>query len=370
MAKNSKTQTMPTGTSKKDLANLAIKQIKDNFGEGSIMKMGEIAQDIEVISSGSLGVDMVLGVGGFGRGRVVEIYGPEASGKTSLALATIAQAQKQGGIAAFVDAEHALDPNLAANIGVNLDELYISQPNNGEEALDIVDNLVRSNAFDIVVVDSVAALVPKSELEGDMGDSSMGVQARLMSQALRKLTAIISKSKTIVIFINQLRLKIGVMFGNPETTTGGQALKFYASQRLEVRKTGALKSGDKTIGIRVKVKVAKNKLASPFGAVEIDLIFDEPGIFSRSSEILDIGQIYELVEKSGNSYSIKFDKETIKLAVGRDNARKALLSQPELMTKVEDAVREKFKQNRSAVVNKDVAATVSNGEDETATEEV
>jgi len=327
---------------KQKLAKLVVNQIQDNFGKGAIMKMGEVNREVEVISTGVISVDIALGVGGFGRGRVIEIYGPEASGKTSLTLSAIAEAQKKGGIAAFVDAEHALDPNLAKSIGVNLDELYVSQPGSGEEALEIVDTLVRSNAFDIIVVDSVAALVPKSELEGNMGDSSVGVQARLMSQALRKLTSIISKSKTVVVFINQLRLKIGVMFGSPETTTGGQALKFYASQRLDVRKIGTLKSGDQNIGIRVRVKVVKNKLASPFTFSELDLIFSEPGVFSKSSEVLELGQKYGVVEKSGNTYYFLNGKDKIKLGVGKDNSRKELIANQELLSQAEIIIREAF----------------------------
>jgi len=338
MAKGNKSE---KNFDKKELAKLAISQIKGTFGEGSIMKMGEVVdKDVEVVSTGVLGVDMVLGVGGFAKGRVVEVYGPESSGKTSLALSTIAQAQKDGGIAAFVDAEHALDPVLASNIGVDINNLYVSQPNSGEEALEIVDNLVRANAFDIIVVDSVAALVPKSELEGEMGDSSMGVQARLMSQALRKLTGVISKSKTVVVFLNQLRLKIGVVFGNPETTTGGQALKFYCSQRLELRKSGTLKSGSDNIGIRVRVKVVKNKLASPFKTAEVDMIFDEKGVFSKSSEVIDIGQLVGVIEKTGNTYTTKLEKGEEKLGVGRDNARKYLLERPELLKDLWDKIRE------------------------------
>ena len=254
---------------KRKMADLIIGQIRTTYGQGSIMKMNEILdQDISIISTGSLSVDLATGVGGFPKGRVIEIYGPESSGKTSLALATIAQSQKTGGLAAFIDAEHALDPEWASKIGVNLNDLYVSQPSNGEEALEIVDNLVRSNAFDIIVIDSVAALVPRAEIEGAMGDASMGVHARLMSQALRKLTGAISKSNTTVIFLNQIRMKIGVMFGNPETTTGGQALKFFASMRLDIRKIGQLKSGNDIVGYRARVKIVKNKVAAPFKQVE------------------------------------------------------------------------------------------------------
>lgn len=318
-------QTHMNMAEKQKMADLIISQIKSTFGQGSIMKMDEtVNTEVEVISTGSLSVDLATGVGGLPKGRVVEIYGPESSGKTSLALSAVAQAQKKGGIAAFVDAEHALDPEWAAKLGVNVNDLYLSQPSNGEEALEIVDNLVRSNAFDIVVVDSVAALVPRSELEGNMGDSQMGVQARLMSQALRKLTGVISKSKTVVVFINQIRLKIGVMFGNPETTTGGQALKFFASQRFDVRKIGTLKSGNENVGVRVRVKIVKNKLAAPFKTVEFDMMFDEPGVFSTAGEVVDIGVNYGVIEKTGNTYKLKLSKEDIKLGIGRENAKKYL----------------------------------------------
>jgi recombination protein RecA len=346
MTKTSKTtNTKDEDTnSKLELANLAIKQIKSNFGEGSIMRMGDKADTVhDIVSTGIMGLDIALGVGGLAKGRIVEIYGPESSGKTSITLSTIAQAQKAGGVAAFIDAEHALDPALASNIGVDIKNLFLSQPSSGEEALEIVDNLVRANAFDVIVIDSVAALVPKSELEGDMGDSSMGVQARLMSQALRKLTGAISRSKTVVIFINQLRLKIGVVFGNPETTTGGQALKFYATQRIDVRKSGSLKSGNDNIGIRIKAKVVKNKLASPFKVSEFDMIFDEPGVFSKAGEIIDLGTPYEVIEKSGNTYTAIEGKERIKLGVGREAAKKGLLEKPELMAKLEKDIKEKIK---------------------------
>ncbi len=315
---------------KKKMAELVASQIKSSFGQGSIMKMDEVINaDVEVISTGSLSIDLATGVGGLPKGRVVEIYGPESSGKTSIALAAVAQAQKKGGIAAFVDAEHALDPEWAAKLGVNVNDLYLSQPSNGEEALEIVDNLVRSNAFDIVVVDSVAALVPRSELEGNMGDSQMGVQARLMSQALRKLTGVISKSKTVVVFINQIRLKIGVMFGNPETTTGGQALKFFASQRFDVRKVGTLKSGNENVGVRVRVKIVKNKMAAPFKTVEFDMMFDEPGVISRAGEVVDIGANYDVIEKTGNTYKMILDGEEVKLGVGRENAKNYLYQNQE-----------------------------------------
>jgi recombination protein RecA len=331
---------------KKKMAELVVSQIRGEFGKGSILKMNEVADaDVEVVSSGSLSVDLATGVGGFPKGRVVEIYGPESSGKTSLALSAIAQAQKKGGVSAFVDAEHALDPEWAAKLGVNIDDLYVSQPSNGEEALEIVDNLVRSNAFDVIVVDSVAALVPKSEIEGGMGDAQMGVQARLMSQALRKLTGAISKSKTVVIFINQIRLKIGVAFGNPETTTGGQALKFFASQRLDVRKVGTLKSGADNVGVRVRVKIVKNKMAAPFKTVEFDMMFEEPGVFSMSGEIIDIGSGYNIVSKTGNTYYLNYGEgEPVKMGVGKENAKKYLYENRDLMMEVRDYIVAKFKE--------------------------
>jgi recombination protein RecA len=330
---------------KRKMADLIVSQIRTSFGQGAIMKMNEIANSqIDVISTGSLVVDIATGVGGVPKGRIVEIYGPESSGKTSLCLSTMAQAQKNGGIAAIIDAEHAFDPSWAAKFGVNLDELYVAQPNNGEEALEIVDNLVRSNAFDIIVIDSVAALVPRSEIEGNMGDSTMGVQARLMSQALRKLTGAINKSKTVVIFINQIRLKIGVMFGNPETTTGGQALKFYASQRFDVRKSGQLKNGTEDVGIRMKVKVVKNKLAAPFKVVEVDMMFNEPGVFSLAGEIIDVGVNYSVVTKTGNTYVLNLpDMEEIKLGVGREKAKDYLYSNPELIDIAKAQILKEFK---------------------------
>jgi recombination protein RecA len=330
---------------KRKMADLIVSQIRTSFGQGAIMKMNEIANSqVEVISTGSLVVDIATGVGGVPKGRIVEIYGPESSGKTSLCLATMAQAQKNGGIAAIIDAEHAFDPSWAAKFGVNLDELYVAQPNNGEEALEIVDNLVRSNAFDIIVIDSVAALVPRSEIEGNMGDSTMGVQARLMSQALRKLTGAINKSKTVVIFINQIRLKIGVMFGNPETTTGGQALKFYASQRFDVRKSGQLKNGTEDVGIRMKVKVVKNKLAAPFKVVEVDMMFNEPGVFSLAGEIIDVGVNYSVVTKTGNTYVMNLpDMEEVKLGVGREKAKDYLYAHPELIDIAKAQILKEFK---------------------------
>ncbi len=315
----------------------ALSQIRDKFGEGSIMTLSENhSMEVESIPTGSISLDLALGIGGVPKGRILEIYGPESSGKTTLAMHIVAEVQKKGGVAAFVDAEHAMDPEYASKIGVKLEELLISQPDTGEQALDIVETLVRSNAVDIIVVDSVAALTPRAEIEGEMGDSHMGLQARLMSQALRKLTAIISKSKSTVIFINQIRMKIGVMFGNPETTTGGNALKFYASLRLEVRKAAQIKSGDKIIGSRVKVKVVKNKVAAPFKTAEFDIMYNE-GI-SRAGDLLDTGVAYGVITKSGNSYTYT----DTKLGVGRENAKSFLKANDEIMTAVDMAVREKF----------------------------
>ncbi|MEO5927773.1 MAG: recombinase RecA [Patescibacteria group bacterium] len=312
-------------------AQEAIDQIKEKFGEGSIMRLGEAKKmEIEVIPTGCLSLDLALGVMGVPRGRVVEIYGPESSGKTTLAQHIVAEIQKMGGIAAFVDAEHALDPDYARKIGVKIDELLISQPDNGEQALDIVETLVRSNAVDVIVVDSVAALTPKAELEGEMGDSHMGLQARLMSQALRKLTAIISRSKATVIFINQIRQKIGVVFGNPETTTGGLALKFYSSVRIEVRRSAQIKLGEKIIGNRVKAKIVKNKVAAPFRTCEFDIMYNE-GI-SLSGDLLDTSVEAGVIKKSGNSYT--FGEE--KLGVGRENAKATLRERPELFKQIRD----------------------------------
>jgi recombination protein RecA len=318
--------------------DLAITQIERQFGKGSIMRLGssERVADVPAISTGSLSLDIALGTFGVPRGRVIEIYGPESGGKTTLALHIVAEAQKQNGIAAFVDAEHALDVTYAKKIGVNTDELLISQPDTGEQALEIAETLVRSGALDVLVVDSVAALVPKAELEGEMGDAQMGLQARLMSQALRKLTGSISKSKTTVIFINQLRMKIGVFFGNPETTTGGNALKFYSSQRLDIRKMTSIKNGQDVIGFRTKVKVVKNKLAPPFREAEFDIIFGE-GI-SREGDVLDLAAENEIVEKSGAWYSYKGDR----IGQGRDNSRIFLKENPDIMTAVENEVRAKL----------------------------
>lgn len=318
--------------------DLAITQIERQFGKGSIMKLGgaEAVADVPAISTGSLSLDIALGTFGVPRGRVIEIYGPESGGKTTLALHIVAEAQKKNGIAAYIDAEHALDVGYAKKIGVNTDDLLISQPDTGEQALEIAETLVRSGALDVLVVDSVAALVPKAELEGEMGDAQMGLQARLMSQALRKLTGSISKSKTTVIFINQLRMKIGVFFGNPETTTGGNALKFYSSQRLDIRKMTSIKNGQEVIGFRTKVKVVKNKLAPPFREAEFDIIFGE-GI-SREGDVLDLAADNGIIEKSGSWYSYKGDR----IGQGRDNSRIFLKENPDLMAQVETDVRTKL----------------------------
>ncbi|MFY9754922.1 MAG: recombinase RecA [Pseudolabrys sp.] len=314
----------------------ALSQIERQFGKGSVMKLGknDKAMDIEAISSGSLGLDIALGIGGLPRGRVVEIYGPESSGKTTLALHTIAEAQKKGGICAFVDAEHALDPIYARKLGVNVDELLISQPDAGEQALEIADTLVRSGAVDVLVVDSVAALVPRAELEGEMGDVQPGSQARLMSQALRKLTASISRSRTMVIFINQIRMKIGVMYGSPETTSGGNALKFYASVRLDIRRIGAIKERDEVIGNQTRVKVVKNKLAPPFKQVEFDIMYGE-GV-SKTGELIDLGVKANVVEKSGSWFS--YDSQRI--GQGRENAKQFLKDNPDVAAKIEAQVRQ------------------------------
>ena len=313
----------------------ALSQIEKQFGKGSIMKMGEgsIGNDIIPVSTGSLGLDIALGIGGLPRGRVVEIYGPESSGKTTLTLQVIAEMQKTGGTAAFIDAEHALDPTYAAKLGVNINDLLISQPDNGEQALEIADMLVRSGSVDIVVIDSVAALTPRAEIEGEMGDSHMGLQARLMSQALRKLTANIKRSNTLVIFINQIRMKIGVMFGSPETTTGGNALKFYASVRIDIRRTGAIKSGEEIIGSETRVKVVKNKVAPPFKTADFDILYGE-GI-SREGEIIELGVIHKVVEKSGAWYAYKGEK----IGQGKDNSRKFLKDNPEMAQEIEAKIR-------------------------------
>jgi len=314
----------------------ALSQIERNFGKGSIMRLGknDKSMDVETVSTGSLGLDIALGIGGLPRGRVVEIYGPESSGKTTLALHCLAEAQKKGGICAFIDAEHALDPIYARKLGVNVDDLLISQPDAGEQALEIADTLVRSGAVDVLVIDSVAALVPKAELEGEMGDALPGLQARLMSQALRKLTASINKSNTMVIFINQIRMKIGVMYGSPETTTGGNALKFYASVRLDIRRIGAIKERDEVVGNTTRVKVVKNKLAPPFKQVEFDIMYGE-GV-SKMGEILDLGVKAGLVEKSGAWFS--YDSQ--RLGQGRENAKAFLKANPDMTAKIEAAIRQ------------------------------
>lgn len=316
----------------------AVGQIEKSFGKGSIMKLGEAGArfEVPVISTGAMSLDIALGIGGVPRGRVCEIYGPESSGKTTLALQIIAEAQKNGGVAAFIDVEHALDPVYARNLGVNIDELYVSQPDTGEQGMEIVDMLVRSNAVDVVVVDSIAAMVPKAEIEGDMGDAHVGLQARLMSQALRKLTGIISKSRTAVVFINQIREKIGVMFGNPETTPGGRAMKFYASVRMDVRKGDAIKSGSENVGHRVRVKIVKNKLAPPFKTAEFDILFGK-GI-SREGSLIDVGTEQGIITKAGAYYSFN----DTRIGQGRDNARAFLEENPDIADEIDDRIREKI----------------------------
>jgi recombination protein RecA len=316
-----------------DAADSAIEQIRTRFGEGAIMKFGDIPKtNVDAISTGCLSIDIATGVGGVPRGRIIEIYGPESSGKTTLAQHIVAEVQKTGGIAAFVDAEHALDPEYAVKIGVNIKEMLLSQPDSGEQALEIVETLVRSNAVDVIVVDSVAALVPQKEIEGEMGDQHMGLQARLMSQALRKLTAVVGKTKTVVIFINQIRNKIGVFFGNPETTTGGNALKFYSSVRIEVRRAAQIKQGDKIIGNRVKVKVVKNKVAAPFRTCEFDIMYNE-GI-SVSGDLVDLGVEYNVIKKNGNTYTFG----EVKLGTGRETAKKTIKDDKKLLSEIRKAI--------------------------------
>jgi recombination protein RecA len=324
----------------------ALAQIEKQFGKGSIMRMGDadIGEDIQSVSTGSLGLDIALGIGGLPRGRVIEIYGPESSGKTTLTLSVIAEMQKVGGVAAFIDAEHALDPQYAAKLGVNVPELLISQPDTGEQALEIVDMLVRSGSVDIVVVDSVAALTPRAEIEGEMGDSHMGLQARLMSQALRKLTGNIKRTNTMVIFINQIRMKIGVMFGSPETTTGGNALKFYASVRLDIRRTGAIKKGDEVIGSETRVKVIKNKVAPPFRQAEFEIVYGE-GI-SRLGEIIELGSNLKFIEKAGAWYAYNGEK----IGQGKENAKEYLREHPEVAKEVEAKIRANAKQLSEGMV--------------------
>lgn len=329
---------------KKKALEVALGKIDKDFGKGAVMKLGEnMVQKVDVIPTGSLSVDAALGVGGFPRGRIIEIYGPESSGKTTLALHSVAQAQKLGGTAAFIDAEHALDPVYASKLGVDIDELYVSQPDNGEQALDICEALVRSGAIDIVVVDSVAALVPKAEIEGDMGDSHVGLQARLMSQALRKLTSVVSKTNTVVIFINQLREKVGVMYGNPETTTGGKALKFYATIRVDIRKSEAIKEGKEIVGNKTKVKIVKNKVAPPFRTCAVDMLYGE-GI-SRTGEILDFAVDMDLIQKSGSFYSYNNER----IGQGRDNARRYLMEHMDVFDALDRQIREKMLQDPNAV---------------------
>ena len=337
---------------KQKALSAALMQIEKQFGKGAVMRMGDDAasRDIQTVSTGSLSLDIALGCGGLPRGRVIEIYGPESSGKTTMTLSTIAQVQKLGGTAAFIDAEHALDPGYAEKIGVNVDDLLVSQPDTGEQALEIVDMLVRSNAVDIVVIDSVAALTPKAEIEGDMGDSHMGLQARLMSQALRKLTANIKRSNTMVIFINQIRMKIGVMFGSPETTTGGNALKFYASVRLDIRRIGAIKKGDEIIGNETRVKVVKNKVAPPFKQAEFEILYGE-GV-SFLGELIDLGVKYGFINKAGSWYSYGNDK----VGQGKDNVRAYLKEKPQIAEELEASIRaEVFGVKNSAPIESDDA---------------
>ncbi|MEN8129320.1 MAG: recombinase RecA [Pseudomonadota bacterium] len=337
---------------RKKALTAALIQIERQFGKGAVMRMGDAgaARDVDVVSTGSLGLDVALGVGGLPRGRVVEIFGPESSGKTTLTLQVIAECQKMGGTAAFIDAEHALDPTYAEKLGVAVDDLLISQPDTGEQALEITDMLVRSGAVDMIVIDSVAALTPKAEIEGEMGDSHMGLHARLMSQALRKLTGNINRTKTMVIFINQIRMKIGVMFGNPETTTGGNALKFYASVRLDIRRIGSIKKADEIIGNETRVKVVKNKMAPPFKKAEFDILYGE-GI-SRQGELIELGVKHGLVKKAGAWYSYQGER----IGQGRDNARNFLKDNPELAAEIETGLREKLLPDHSAVETKSVSA--------------
>jgi recombination protein RecA len=337
----------------------ALSQIERNFGKGSIMRLGknDKSMDVDTVSTGSLGLDIALGIGGLPRGRVVEIYGPESSGKTTLALHCLAEAQKKGGICAFIDAEHALDPIYARKLGVNVDDLLISQPDAGEQALEIADTLVRSGAVDVLVIDSVAALVPRAELEGEMGDSQPGLQARLMSQALRKLTASINRSNTMVIFINQIRMKIGVMYGSPETTTGGHALKFYASVRLDIRRIGAIKERDEVVGNQTRVKVVKNKLAPPFKQVEFDIMYGE-GV-SKNGELIDLGVKAGVVEKSGSWFS--YDSQRI--GQGRENAKGFLKDNPDIAAKIETAIRQS-----SGLIAEKILAGDENKDDDAAEE--
>ena len=342
-------------TEKKKALEAALSQIEKQFGKGSVMKLGEATvMDVEAIPTGSLSLDIALGIGGIPRGRIVEVYGPESSGKTTLTLHMIAEAQKLGGEAAFIDAEHALDPTYAKNLGVNINELLLSQPDTGEQGLEIAEALVRSGALDIIVVDSVAALVPKAEIDGDMGDSHIGLQARLMSQALRKLAGAINKTKTVIVFINQLREKVGVMFGNPETTTGGRALKYYSSVRLDIRRVESIKQDGEVVGNRAKVKVVKNKMAPPFREAEFDIVFGK-GI-SKSGNLLDIAVNLDIVEKSGSWFSYNGDR----IGQGRENVKKYLEENPKIMAEVEEKVRENYK----AAFEKSLVDEENNTEDD------
>ena len=339
-------------TNKRKALSAALGQIEKQFGKGSVMRLGDdgTVQHVQAIPSGSLSLDIALGIGGLPRGRVVEIYGPESSGKTTLALQAIAEAQKLGGTAAFVDAEHALDPSYAQKLGVQVDDLLVSQPDTGEQALEITDMLVRSGAVDVVVIDSVAALTPKAEIEGEMGDSHISLQARLMSQALRKLTANIKRSNTLVVFINQIRMKIGVMFGNPETTTGGNALKFYSSVRLDIRRIGAIKKGEEVVGNQTRVKVVKNKLAPPFKTCEFDILYNE-GI-SKEGELIDLGVGYGVVEKSGAWYSYNKDR----IGQGKDNVRQFLKEHADVAAEIESRIRDKLDLGKATTQKSELAA--------------
>ncbi|HXR50628.1 MAG TPA: recombinase RecA [Steroidobacteraceae bacterium] len=336
---------------RKKALSAALGQIEKQFGKGSVMRLGDASAsyDVEAVSTGSLGLDVALGIGGLPRGRVVEIYGPESSGKTTLTLQVVAQIQKAGGTAAFVDAEHALDPSYAQKLGVNIDDLLVSQPDTGEQALEITDMLVRSGAVDLVVIDSVAALTPKAEIEGEMGEMQLGLHARLMSQALRKLTGNIKRSNTIVIFINQIRMKIGVMFGNPETTTGGNALKFYASVRLDIRRIGAIKNGEEVVGNQTRVKVVKNKVSPPFREAEFEIMYGQ-GI-SREGEIIDMGSAQGIIEKSGAWYSYKNER----IGQGKENVRLFLVEHPEIATDIEKQIRERLLPDRKTVASEAAA---------------
>ncbi|KCZ47560.1 MULTISPECIES: recombinase RecA [unclassified Hyphomonas] len=344
-----------TGVDKQKALETALSNIERSFGKGSVMRLGDKkAMDVEAVSTGSLGLDIALGIGGLPKGRIIEIYGPESSGKTTLSLHSVAEAQKNGGVCAFIDAEHALDPVYAAKLGVDLDDLLISQPDTGEQALEIADTLVRSGAVDLLVIDSVAALTPRAELEGEMGDSLPGLQARLMSQALRKLTGSISKSKCMVIFINQIRMKIGVMFGSPETTTGGNALKFYASVRLDIRRIGAIKDRDEVIGNQTRVKVVKNKVAPPFRQVEFDILYGE-GI-SKTGELIDLGVKADVIEKSGSWYSYNGER----IGQGREKTRQFLKENPAIADEIEDAVR----RNAGLLADELLSAGMENSEED------